>query len=62
MAGQVEPSEGGIGFVCVKPPAVRALPVRVQLTLLHAPGKPRSDPPPASMAPGQFDDLAALLR
>jgi len=62
VAGQVEPSEGGIGFVCVAPPAVRALPpfARAVLTLLHA---LCAAPRPAAGLDGArlTDDLAALL-
>ncbi|AJY19068.1 TPA: ParB family protein [Pseudomonas aeruginosa] len=62
VAGQVEPSEGGIGFVCVAPPAVRALPpfARAVLTLLHA---LCAAPRPAAGLDGArlADDLAALL-
>ncbi|ADV00451.1 MULTISPECIES: ParB family protein [Comamonadaceae] len=62
VAGQVEPSEGGIGFVCVAPPAVRALPpfARAVLTLLHA---LCAAPQPATGLDGArlADDLAALL-
>ena len=62
VAGQVEPSEGGIGFVCVAPPAVRALPpfACAVLTLLHA---LCAAPRPAAGFDGArlADDLAALL-
>ena len=62
VAGQVEPSEGGIGFVCVAPPAVRALPpfARAVLTLLHA---LCAAPRHAAGLDGArlADDLAALL-
>jgi ParB family protein of integrating conjugative element (PFGI_1 class) len=62
VPGQVEPSEGGIGFVCVAPPAVRALPpfARAVLTLLHA---LCAAPRPAAGLDGArlADDLAALL-
>jgi ParB family protein of integrating conjugative element (PFGI_1 class) len=62
VAGQVEPSEGGIGFACVAPPAVRALPpfARAVLTLLHA---LCAAPQPATGLDGArlADDLAALL-
>ena len=38
VADQVEPSDGGIGFACVAPPAARAMPpfARAVLTLLQA--------------------------
>ncbi|MCP5148551.1 MAG: ParB family protein [Pseudomonadales bacterium] len=38
VAEQVEPSDGGIGFACITPPAARAMPpfARAVLTLLHA--------------------------
>jgi hypothetical protein len=38
VAEQVEPSDGGIGFACVAPPAERATPpfARTVLTLLQA--------------------------
>ncbi|MBS0435332.1 MAG: ParB family protein [Proteobacteria bacterium] len=62
VAGQVEPSEGGIGFVCVAPPAVRALPpfARAVLTLLHvlcAAPRTAAGLDSARLA----DDLTALL-
>ncbi len=62
VAGQVEPSEGGMGFVCVAPPAVRALPpfACAVLTLLHALcAAPR--PAPGFDGARLADDLAALL-
>tara|TARA_R110001583_G_scaffold195118_1_gene369349 strand:+ start:95386 stop:97041 length:1656 start_codon:yes stop_codon:yes gene_type:complete len=62
VAGQIEPSEDGIGFVCVAPPAARALSpfARAVLALLHA--LCAASRPVAGIDRSRLaDDLAALL-